>query len=481
MMPRLKTTISLTLIVVLLLANGLLPRLQAGPSQSNQSSPSLPQIVEKSYLEVLDLATKITINPKEVETYRAQLKREKDAKETALKQEIESLKQQIETDKKKLDELNRRGSRDDAAAAQQRHDIHCNIQKLRKKLVQKEAIERKTLDVSYDNKEAKLDLAARWPEEKRKVDAEVEAGRARQRPYGNVEDIGIREVGKDQEKDIKVGEEASQELKSLGLMPPEFKDEEVEKYIRNLTEYIAKNSDLRVPVKTTVLLTDEINAFALPGGFLYVNTGLILEADSESELAGVMAHEIAHAAARHSARLMKKATIRGILLQAAQIAAYVFTGGAVGLLGYYLLQYGFAGLGLLINLELLGVSREFEMEADQLGAQYMWKGGYDPKAFVTFFDKMASKQGYARNTSFFRTHPAFADRIFASFREFAFLPPKAEYMTDSTEFQQVKKRLSKLAKEALDTQKEEAKKKPRLQKKEAPCPEDEEPPQTKKP
>jgi hypothetical protein len=484
MKTRLKTYISLTLMVGLLVTNGLLPRLQARTSRAAvagpQSAPPLSEIVGKSYLEVLDLAVKIPVNPKDVEAYRAQLRREKEAKQAALKQEIEALKQQVEADKKKLDELNRRGSRDDAAAAQQRHDIHCDIQKIRKKLVQKEAIEGKTLDANYDNKEAKLDLLLRWPEEKRKIDAEVEAGKARQRPYGNVEDIGVRDVGKDQEKDIKAGEEASRELKALGLMPQEFKDEEVEKYIRNLTEYLAKNSDLRVPVKTTVLLTDEINAFALPGGFLYVNTGLILEADTESELAGVMAHEIAHAAARHSHRLGKKAAVRSILLQAAQIAAYVLTGGTVGLLGYYLLQYGFAGLGLLISLELLGVSREYEMEADQLGAQYMWKSGYDPKAFITFFDKMASKQGYARNTSFFRTHPAFADRIFQSFREFAFLPPRAEYMTDSTEFQQVRKRLSKLQKEALDKQKEEAKKKPRLQKEE-PCPENDEPPQTKKP
>lgn len=449
-----------------------MPRAAAdGPSGQTLA---LADIVSKSYLEVLNLATTVTVSPQEVEAYRTQLKKEEDAKLAAIKQDVENLKQQTNAAKKKLDELNKRGSRDDAETAKERQDTHCQIQQLRKQLVKKEAIDRKSTEVNYDNKEAKLDLLARWPTEKKRIDGVIEAGKARQRPYGDVEDIGVRDVGKGQEKDIKVGEEASKELKSMGLMPPEFKDEEIEKYVQNLAEYIAKNSDLRVPVKTHILLTDEINAFALPGGFLYVNTGLIQEADTESELAGVMAHEIAHAAARHNHRLQTKATIAGILLQAAQIGAYIATGGLVSLLSYYLLQYGFAGLGLLIDLKLLGVSREFEMEADQLGAQYLWKSGYDPRAFITFFDKMASKEGYARNTSFFRTHPAFAERILHSIEEFAYLPPKEEYMTDSTEFHQIKTRLQKLSKDALDKEKLEAKKRPRLER--DPCPEDKDQP-----
>lgn len=476
MTRQFKQSIAVITMIAFLALTFLPPRTSA--SHLPQTVPPLAQIVEMSYLDILTLAPTVTINPKEVEAFRAQLEKEKETKQAALKQEIETLKRQIEWEKKKLDALNRRASRDDEAAAKERREIHCQIQRLRKKLVEKEAVERKTIDVNYENKEAKLDLLLRWPQEKQKIDQEIRAGLARQRRFGNVEDIGIREVGQGQEKDIKAGEEAIRELKALGLIPAEFKDEQVENYIRHLAEYIASNSDLRVPVKTTVLLTEEINAFALPGGFLFINTGLVLEADTESELAGVIAHEIAHAAARHSHRLSQRAAIASILYQAAQIAAYIATGGVVGLLGYYLLQYGLAGLGLLIDLKLLGVSREFEIEADQLGAQYLWKSGYDPRSFVTFFDKMASKQGYARNTSFFRTHPAFADRIFQSFREFAFLPPKEEYMTDSTEFHQIKDRLKKLAKEALEKEKEKARKQPRLQKEE-PCP-DEEPASPKK-
>jgi len=446
------------------------------PQDRVGSPPRLAEIVEKSYLDVLAIAETFAFQASEIEAFRAELRREKEAKLETLKREIAALRQEIDASRRKLSELNRRGSRDDPQTAKERRDIHCRIQRLRKKLVEKEALERKTIEVAYENKEAKLDLLRAWPLEKKRIEQDIASGRARQRPFGDVEDIGFREVGRGQEKDIKRGEEAIRELRALGLMPPEFKDEEIEAYIRNLAEYIARNSDLRVPVKTTVLLSDEVNAFALPGGYLFINTGLILEAETESELAGVIAHEVAHAAARHSARLMKRAAIASILYQAAQIAAYIATGGVVSLLTYYLLEYGFAGLGLVIELRLLGVSREFELEADQLGAQYLWKSGYDPRAFITFFDKMASKSGYVRGTSFFRTHPAFADRILWSFREFAFLPPQQEYVTDSEEFHRIKERLRTRVREEMEKQKEQERKRPRLRKEET-CPEDE-PPQS---
>lgn len=440
-------------------------------SSGSRGVPRLAEIVEKSYLDVLAIAEAFAFQAAEIEAFRTELKREKEARLEALKREVAALKGEIEASRRKLSELNRRGSRDDPETAEKRREIHCQIQRLRKKLVEKEALERKTIEVTYENKEAKLDLLRAWPPEKKRIEQDIASGRARERRFGDVEDIGFREVGQGQEKDIKMGEDAIRELRALGLMPPEFKDEEVETYIRNLAEYIARNSDLRVPVKTTVLLSDEVNAFALPGGYLFINTGLILEAETEAELAGVIAHEIAHAAARHSARLMKRATIASILYQAAQIAAYIATGGVVSLLTYYLLEYGFAGLGLVIELKLLGVSREFELEADQLGAQYLWKSGYDPRAFITFFDKMASKQGYARGTSFFRTHPAFAERILSNFREFAFLPPRDEYVTDSEEFHRIKERLRTRAHEEMEKQKEQERKRPRLRKEET-CPED---------
>jgi predicted Zn-dependent protease len=232
-------------------------------------------------------------------------------------------------------------------------------------------------------------------------------------------------------------------------MPPEVEDKELTGYVQQLAHTVAINSDLKIPVRVTVLNSDEINAFALPGGFLFINTGLIDKAETESELVGVMAHELAHVSARHGARLMKRATIASIIYQAAQVAAMIFTGGVVGIGTYYALQYGFFGLGLALNLALLGVSREYEEEADQLGVQYAWRAGYDPHGFITFFDKLASEKGYVKSASFFRTHPPFFDRIVSTFSEIEYLPKKDGLQTDSSKFREIKLHM-KQVKEELD-------------------------------
>src|SRR5262249_1158075 len=125
---------------------------------------------------------------------------------------------------------------------------------------------------------------------------------------------------------------------------------------------------------------------------------------------------------------------------------------------YYALQYGFFGLGMVLDLALLGVNREFEMEADQLGVQYAWHAGYDTAGFITFFDQMAREKGYIKSASFFRTPPPLFDRILRTFREIAYLPPKAELTVDSAEFRQAKARLQQVMKE----RRQEKKHKPTL-------------------
>jgi len=179
-----------------------------------------------------------------------------------------------------------------------------------------------------------------------------------------------------------------------------------------------------------------------------VERGLLEAADDESELAGVIAHEIAHDTARHSYKLMKKATISSLLYQAAQIGAIILTGGAAGIALSYILQYGFYGLGLMINLQLLGVSRDFELQADQLGVQYAWNAGYDPSGFVRFFDKMATKQGYVNGVSWFRTHPPFFQRMVQTEREIMFLQPKPNATTQTSAFEQMRKELAPIAAKA---------------------------------
>jgi beta-barrel assembly-enhancing protease len=189
-----------------------------------------------------------------------------------------------------------------------------------------------------------------------------------------------------------------------------------------------------------VVDTDEVNAFALPGGYFYVNKGLILAADNEAELAGVMAHEISHVTARHATERLSKAQI----LQFASIPA-MFLGGWTG----YAIQNA---MGLGINLELLGVTRASERESDQLGIQYMWNTGYDPNSFVTFFEKLQEmeKKKPGRFAVFFRTHPSPSDRIMASLDEERFLPEKDEYIISTSEFDRIKARLIAMDNAAKD-------------------------------
>lgn len=418
----------------------------------------LRELLEKSYLELLDIAPQVSFSEREVAELKKQLDRELESEKKRLEREEEQLKRQIEAARRQLNELNKGASRDTEEMTERRRKLHCQILKLEREMLQKKAEREHGLPIAYENKRAKLDLIQSWPAKKREIEQAIAEGRARQRPFGDVEDIGIRKVGEGQEKDIPAGEDAIRQLKAYGLMPPELEDKELKSYLQKLADLIAANSDLKIPVRVTLLSSEEINAFALPGGFLFINSGLLQKAETESELVGVMAHEIAHVAARHSARLMKRATIANIIYQIAQVAAILFTGGVASAAAYYALEYGFFGLGLALDLALLGVSREYEAEADRLGVQYAWKSGYDPRGFITFFDKMASEKGYVRSTSFFRTHPPFFDRIVATFSEIEYLPPKADLKVDSTEFQEMKKRLAQV----LEENKREEAKQPRL-------------------
>jgi predicted Zn-dependent protease len=175
---------------------------------------------------------------------------------------------------------------------------------------------------------------------------------------------------------------------------------------------------------------------------------------------------MSHAVARHGHKLMTKATIAQVIYQAAQIAAVLATGGAAGIGTLYGLQYGFYGLGLTLNLTLLGVSREFEQQADQLGIQYVWKAGYDTSGFIRFFDKMATKEGYANSASWFRSHPPFYQRMVESEREIMYLPKQQNLVVNTPEFAVMKAALVKVSVKA----EEESKARPSLISPEQGCP-----------
>jgi predicted Zn-dependent protease len=212
-------------------------------------------------------------------------------------------------------------------------------------------------------------------------------------------------------------------------------DPVVTEYVNRIGQNLVRNSDAQVPFTIKVIDSDVVNAMALPGGFFYVNSGLILAADEEAEMAGVMAHEIAHVAACHYGREMTRAN----LLQMASIP-FIFMGGAIGYAGYEA-----AGLG--IPLTFFKFSRGFEAEADYLGVEYMYRAGYDPSAFVSFFEKIQAMEKKKPGTlsKAFDTHPQTPDRIEKTQDEIRrILPAKPQYVVTTSEFDEVKARLASI-------------------------------------
>jgi predicted Zn-dependent protease len=253
------------------------------------------------------------------------------------------------------------------------------------------------------------------------------------------DEIGNRDVGKgvnfySLEKEIGLGKQLAQEVERQAKI---IDDPVIAEYVNRVGQNLVRNSDAKVPFTIKVLDTEEVNAFALPGGFFFVNSGLLLKADTEAELAGVMAHEIAHVAARHGT---KQAT-RGEIAQIGMIAASIVV--PYGWTGYAAMQ----GASMAIPLGFLQFSRGMEREADYLGLQYLYKTGYDPTAFVDFFEKVQSMEKKKPGTvsKVFSTHPMTDDRIKASQEEIQkILVAKPEYVVNTSEFNDVKARLAML-------------------------------------
>jgi len=253
----------------------------------------------------------------------------------------------------------------------------------------------------------------------------------------DVDAIGNRGIGKrglgdwySLESEIRMGKQYAMQVESSVKL---VQDPVVNEYVNRIGQNLVRNSDAQVPFTIKVIDSDEINAFALPGGFFYVNSGLILAADEEAELAGVMAHEISHVCARHGMRQLTRA-------QWAQIGTLplIFIGGGIG---YGI--YEAAGLGL--PLTFMKFQRNFEAEADYLGLQYMYKTGYDPQAFISFFEKIQAKEKKKPGAvaKAFASHPQTPDRIEASQKEIAtILPARPQYIVSTSEFDDVKARLA---------------------------------------
>ncbi|WP_080508145.1 M48 family metallopeptidase [Bryobacter aggregatus] len=253
----------------------------------------------------------------------------------------------------------------------------------------------------------------------------------------NPDDIGERDVGKGVnwysiEKEIALGKGLAQDIERSAKI---VDDPVISEYVSRLGQNLVRNSDAKVPFTIKVVDSEEINAFALPGGFFFVNTGLILAADTEAEVAGVMGHEIAHIAARHGTR----GATRGQIANLATIPL-IFMGG-------------WAGFGIrqaaqvMIPAGFLYFSRSFEREADMLGLQYMYKAGYDPGAFVDFFEKLQAKEKRKPGTisKIFSSHPPTDDRVTTAQSNIqSMLKERPEYVVTTSEFQDVKARLQSM-------------------------------------
>lgn len=248
--------------------------------------------------------------------------------------------------------------------------------------------------------------------------------------------IGERDIGEginffSIEKEVALGRELSMDVEQSARL---LMDPVVNEYINRTGQILVRHSDCKVPFIIKVIDDDEVNAFALPGGFFYIDTGAILAADDEAELAGVMAHEIAHVCARHATRNLTKSEIT----QYASLPL-VFFGGPVG---YAVRQVA----SLAMPMSFLKFSRDAEREADLLGIEYQYAAGYDPTAFVDFFEKLEGEEKEPHNfiARAFMTHPMTEDRVRRAEAELEMLPDRDSYITDTSEFDQIRDRVSRL-------------------------------------
>lgn len=252
----------------------------------------------------------------------------------------------------------------------------------------------------------------------------------------DVNAIGSRKIGGmdwySWDKEIQFGNQLAQQFeKNVKLVD----DPVINEYVNRIGQNLVRNSDVKIPVTIKILDDDSPDAVTLPGGHLYVNSGLLLAADEEDEIAGVMAHEIGHIAARHGTRGMTRAELFNILS-----LPTIFVPGGLGVL----IRQG-AGAGL--PMAMFKFSRGFEAEADYLGIEYMYKAGYDPNAMITFFEKLEALEKRKPGTldRLFATHPQTPDRAGKSEEEIAtILPARDQYIVTTSEFNDVKARMTAL-------------------------------------
>lgn len=405
-----------------------------------QSNPAWPPLFDLSFVELHDLTSSREYSHGDLKSLKSQVEKQRTEQIETNNKEKKRWKQQLDSVRKQLQGLNKSKSSDTGDMAERRANLHRQVDAAEDAIRKNEA-ERQQIMATAEIKLAKLKLVEEWPSRRERIVREIEQDRARDRKRGDVEDIGHRKLVKNQEEDIAVGEQGVRQMISSGLIPGAVQDSDIQQYIRDLTGKIARNSDLKIPLHAAVLDSPDIYVSTLPGGFMFVTSGLIRAAETEAQLAGVLAREIARVAARQSTRASKHSVVSTVFATALQLTAGFATGGLTSMPAYYGINAGAQGISLLMDRALVPSKEKYQKEADQLGIQYAWKAGFDPAGFVSFLDKLASDKQYSTKTNFFHTELALGDRVIASFSEIQYLTPRESRLVDSAEFQRIRQAL----------------------------------------
>lgn len=396
----------------------------------------LEETVHQPYADLIGRIDFSEYSADALKSLRNRIEHERDERIDKSKRVEKKWKEELQAARQQLENLNKASSVDTKAASDRRAQLHIDIAALERALQEKTREREQTIPAVYETQLAKVWLLERWPDRRAKIGRRIDAGEARDRRHGDVEEIGYRKLVKNPEKDIEVGEQTARQMVAGGWLPLEFQDGEVQLYVRRLAARIAFSSDLKVPLHVTVLDSAQPRAVALPGGFLYVTSGVFRIARTESELAGVISREIARMAAQHATRASKRSFASKVFMPVAQIATGLFSGGlSPG--AYYGIGYGMQGLGGVVDHALNGSTEGYQREADQLGVQYAWKAGYDPRGFVRFLDSLAGDE----KTDLVGKEPPLAERLLNLFSEIEYLRPLEHAVVNSPEFDRARQRV----------------------------------------
>jgi predicted Zn-dependent protease len=411
--------------------------LHAAGQETYKLSPR--EQLERPYVALFDFADP-NYSSHDVKSLRSEIEREQEEQTRACETEQSRLRTELKSSRTGLKNLNS-SPIDSAGAAAIRSKLHSDISTIELTLRDKKRECEHAIPARFEITRAKMRILERWPDERERTLQRISQGHARERKHGDIDDIGYRKLTENQEKDIAVGQQAVRQMSSSKLMPAEVQSPLVRQYIQRLGTRIAQKSDLKVPLHVTLLDSAEISSIGLPGGFLFVTSGLIRACDTESELAGVMSQQIAHIAARHATRTSKRSFIGKMVVPVAEVTTGLLTGGVGNAGMYYGMNYGFQGLGVLVDRTLMASNNKGQKEADQLGIQYAWNAGFDPKGFISFLDTLAKDDEYSKTEAFFMTKPALKERILDSYTELQYLLSERRLTVDSEEFRVIKERL----------------------------------------